>query len=157
VSPHPVVLVLVAVLAGIVIGRRTRKPEVTDWNPALYRHIAIASAAIAFLLLAANTVVTTWDLRSDKDDLQAESDCRADLAAPVNDAIARISAGTGRGLVLSVLNGIEDDDLREQVESQLGPDTDAALAAEARAILQASADLEAANAARTTDPVGACQ
>lgn len=144
-------LLTVIVVVAIVAGRATRRPTVErparDWR---------LWGALTVFLLAINSLVSTVYIVRDNADLSGEQECRAELAAPVNDAIADISAGQGRGLVVFVEQGLDDPAFTELVVAKLGATGPDELRRQAAAILEASDALEEANDLRG-DPVKACE
>lgn len=151
--PFPALLLIVALAIGI--GRFSRRPSMDRHarNPWLYAGVGVA-------LLAANTLIGTTTLVSsnarlaeDNSTLRSEGECRAELAAPVNDATADVVVGLGRGLSLVVAG--DDPELRERAREALGEE--ATLEAQVLSILSAASELEKADADRGDDPVGSCR
>ena len=145
------IVLMLALLALVFwLGRMSQRNRLR-----LDRHITLTQLlwSIVGLLLALNSSGLTAYVISQNSTLTEQNECRADLAAPVNDATADATVGLARGLVL--LN--DDPSVHRQLVQRFGPDLPAALRAQAKTILDASDRLEVANANRTPDPVGQCK
>lgn len=143
--------VVLALIAGAFLGRFSCRRHVDQVvrNPKLWW-------ALAVFLLSLNSTGLSGYVVSQNSTLEGESQCRAELAGPVNDATAKLTTGQARGLLVFIARALDDPAVSEAIGARFGTNDTQVLRQQALAIIEASDALERANEERTANPVAKC-
>lgn len=148
-----IIVILLATIA-FLLGRLSARGRVrVTWRVPLNRLLWAVTAA----LIAVNSTGLTAYVITQNTTLVQQNECRADLAAPVNDATARLTSGQARGTLVFLAQALDDPAVTKVIHQRFGVDDSTVLRSQALAIIKASDDLDRANKQRSTDPVERCK
>lgn len=139
-------ILIIAIAAGRFSRERTPKVPLRDYRLWM---------AITATVLTVGIVLALVGVTQNRNALAGQLDCRSNLATPVNDATAKLTASQARSLAIVTAKLLKDPAITDAVTAKLGSTDEAELRHQVDTLLDASTELDKANAARG-DPVDTC-